>query len=149
MSFSRRAWLVIFLLLVVIGGLAWQTPPQWPVQLDPVRVEEPWQIAPSREADLKPSLGYLATTTMWGKVEVAKAENEQPDPAWRFMGLMSVGTEKMVMIAVEKQPDRQLRKGDTLPGGAKILEIHADSLCVNIEGKHRRLPLYQQSRQAQ
>lgn len=149
MSFSRRAWLVIFLLQVVIGGMAWQTPPKWPVQLEPVRGEEPWQIAPSREADLKPSLGYLATTTMWGNVEVAKAENEQPDPAWRFMGLMSVGTEKMVMIAVEKQPDRQLKIGDLLPGGAKILDINPDALCVQIEGKKRLLPLYQQARQIQ
>lgn len=149
MSFSRRAWLVIFLLLVVTGGMAWQTPPQWPVQLEPVRVEELWQIAPSREADLKPSLSYLATTTMWGNVEVVKAENEQPDPAWRLMGLMSVGTERFVMIAVEKQPDRQLKIGDLLPGGAKILDIRADALCIQIEGKKRLLPLYQQARQIQ
>ena len=109
--------------------------------------EEPWSLAEPRPMDVNKASAYLATTPMWGNVEVVASEREVIDPAWRILAAMARGHEKYLMIAIDKQPDQQLKIGDRLPGGAKIEDIRQDEVCVLINGKKRTLPVSPQGRQ--
>lgn len=79
----------------------------------------------------------------WGKLP---APGEQPslnDPEWRFLGIVARGSERYVLIKIENQPELQLKVGDKLPGGSQILKIEDDSLCLLINGKKRKIGIYQ------
>jgi hypothetical protein len=48
------------------------------------------------------------------------------------------------LLAIEGQPTSQLQAGDLLPGGAKILAVQQDSLCILLNGKVRSLRIYRE-----
>ncbi len=147
MGFPTRAWVLALVLPLLAGWIAWGTSPDLPVTKAMRSSEEPWTLARLPAPDLKKAYDYLSTASIWGKVEVVKKDEPQTDPAWRFLAAMVSGSEKYVVIDVEKQPNRQLKVGDTLPGGAKIHEINQGSVCVIVNGKKRSLPIYPQDRQ--
>lgn len=149
MGLSARAWILPLVLPVLAGWLAWGTNPDLPAPKAARFAEEPWVLGHLPAPDLKKAYDYLSTASIWGKVEVVKKDEPLTDPAWRFLAVMANGSEKYVVIDVEKQPNRQLKVGDTLPGGAKIHEISQGSVCVIVNGKKRNLPIYPQDRQIQ
>ena len=44
---------------------------------------------------------------------------------------------------MEGQPEQRLTINDKLPGGSTILKIETDTLCILIDGKKRRLGIYE------
>ena len=72
-----------------------------------------------------------------------QSEVVQNDPDWRFDGVTVNGAERRVLVRVAGQAATALKEGDALPGGAKILHIHDDSLCLLINGKKRNLDIFQ------
>ncbi len=129
----------------MVGGFAgwlWGEAPQPAAMAE--RPAEQWQIPSTDKPDLKPALQFLAGTAIWGKVTVAPVVEELGDPKWRIVGLLQGGKEKFVIISIEKQPVKQLTIGDELPGGAKILDIKDEALCVLVNGKRRSLPIARQ-----
>lgn len=146
LGLPARAWLLPLIMPMVAGWLAWQSGPDLPSTKTLRFPDEQWSLAKIPVQDLKKAEDYLATASIWGNVAAAKEEDER-DPAWRFLAIMANGNEKYVLISVEKQPNRQLKIGDQLPGGAKIDAIRDGSLCVVVNGKKRILPIYPQDRQ--
>lgn len=147
MGLPARAWLLSLVLPLLAGWLAWRMGADLPAAKMMRVPEEQWILAQVPTQDLKKAYEYLAAASIWGNVEVAKKDEQLQNPAWRFLAVMVNGTEKYVLIDVEKQPNRQLKVGDALPGGAKIHEIRQGSLCVIVNGKKRILPIYPQDRQ--
>jgi hypothetical protein len=147
MGLPPRAWILPLVLPVTAGWIAWATGPDLPAAKVTRSSEDQWVLARSPVPDLKKASEYHSTASIWGKVDVVKKDEPVVDPAWRFLAVMVSGSEKYVVIAVDKQPNRQLKVGDQLPGGAKIHEIRQGSVCVIVNGKKRLLPIYPQDRQ--
>ena len=93
------------------------------------------------EKSAEKSVAAIAAANLWGTVQTAAAESLIA-PQWRFSGVAANGQEKLVMITVEGQPAQTLRVRDQLPGGATILRIDDDHLCLLINGKKRKLDLF-------
>lgn len=147
MGLSARAWILPLVLPLMAGWMAWGTSPELPAAKAARLTEEQWALGRIPAPDLKKAYDYLSTVSIWGKVEAVKKDEPLTDPAWRFLAVMVNGTEKYVVIDIEKQPNRLLKVGDQLPGGAKIHEISRGSVCVIVNGKKRSLPIYPQGRQ--
>lgn len=70
----------------------------------------------------------------------ATAEAQAPAPVrWRLTGTYSRGAEAFVLVSLDGRPAEPLRVGDSLPGGARILEIGQDRICILINGRKRAL----------
>jgi len=97
------------------------------------------------------ALAALVVVSPWGKAAAGagaagaagQPEEVQNDPDWRFDGVTVNGAERRVLVRVAGQPATALKEGDALPGGAKILHIHDDYLCLLIKGKKRNLYIFQ------
>lgn len=64
---------------------------------------------------------------------------EKPAPQWKLTGTYRVGPDAFVLVRQgDKTPDA-LKRGDTLPDGAKIVDIEEDRIWVMADGK--RVPL--------
>ena len=63
-------------------------------------------------------------------------------PDWRIAGVYASAGQSVVILAVPGQPDQHLRVKDLLPGGARILSIHPERLCILLKGKRLSLSTY-------
>ena len=75
-----------------------------------------------------------------------------PDPAstapqWRVLGVFRRGAERYVVVKDIKdrnKPAQNLKVGDALPSGDKILAIQDDRLTIAVNGKKQTLTVYRQ-----
>ena len=126
------------LLLILAAALSWWLAPGPQAPPPPQSRDETWTLpATSRSSPDK-----QVAANLWGTVQAA-AEVPVNEADWRFSGVTVNGQEKAVMITIEGQPVQTLKAGDQLPGGAKILKINDDHLCLLIKGKKRKLDLFQ------
>lgn len=136
-----------FTLVLMIGGIAYlqwlMVPP--PTAPRPVRLaEEAWNIPDQPKFDAKEALDTLNSASLWGKLADTALSASLAPPEWSFLGAIARGQERYVIIKIEGQPEQKLAPGDTLPGGAKILSIESDRLCLLINGHKRSLYIFSQ-----
>ncbi len=130
------------LLMMLASALLWwlapspQAPPPTPSR------EDSWILPVVPRSNPAKSVAAIVATNLWGGTVQKAAEAPLIDPEWRFSGVTANGPEKLVMITVEGQALQILKAGDQLPGGAKILQINNDHLCLSIKGKKRKLDLF-------
>lgn len=66
-------------------------------------------------------------------------------PAWKIVGVTSVGKEQSILLLFANQSTTEARKnGDTLPGGAKIVQISQDYVRIALNGQLMKLSLRKQ-----
>lgn len=148
--FRTIAALILFALIVTVAWLVTH-----PVALPEPRTlrvqEDEWHL-PDRS---KPNMAALAATIeqdkLWGSVAAIPGApvapvDEKPltAPNWRIVGVVSAGKERYAMLAVDDQPIQQVKAGDTLPGGIKIVNMTADRVCILLNGKKRVLKTYKE-----
>jgi len=142
MSISSRAWLVFLGLLTVIGYAAWWLAPI-PPEPKPARITaEPWTLPQAQKTQSNKALETLNKASLWGKLPEIETAKPLNDPEWRFVGIVTNGSERFVLINVDGQVEQRLAMNDKLPAGSKILKIQNDSLCILINGKRRSLGIY-------
>jgi len=133
------------LLITLAAGLSWWLAPGPQAPLPAQSRDESWMLpAVSRSTtgkSVEKSVAAIAAANLWGAVQTPAVESLN-DPEWRFSGVTVNGQEKLVMITIKGQPVQTLKAGDQLPGGAKILQINDDHLCLLIKGKKRKLDLF-------
>ncbi len=134
------------LLVILASGLSWWFAPG-PQALRPVQSrDESWTLPVASnnhtQKSAEKSAAAIVAGNLWGAAVPAAAEAPLIEPEWRFSGVTTRGQEKLVMITIQGQTMQSLKAGDQLPGGAKILEINADHLCLLIKGKKRKLDLF-------
>lgn len=130
------------LLMAIASGLSWWLAPNPPATATAPRQSDSWMLPVVSPAKPDEAIAAIASANLWGAVQAA-VEVPLNDPEWRFSGVTTNGQEKFVMITVEGQPMQTLKAGDQLPGGAKILKVNDDHLCLSIKGKKRKLDLFQ------
>jgi hypothetical protein len=142
MMTSLRGWLVFVLLPVFIGGIVWLSAPAPPPPKQLRLATEQWTLPPAPKAQAGKAVEILNKNSLWGKLPEVAGAKPLTDPAWRFLGIVTSGPERFVLIKIEGLPEKSLRINDSLPGGSKILAIENDKICILIEGKKRSLGIY-------
>lgn len=126
--------------------LEWLTVPL-PAPTRPASLpEEPWKMPEQIEFNAKESLVVLNNVSLWGKLADAALVAVPGEPKWNFLGVITRGDERLVILNVENQPEQRLSKGDILPDGSQILHIENDTLCLLHNGQKRNLSIYPQGR---
>jgi hypothetical protein len=122
------------------AGLAWYFAPRPEPGPALVLMEEPLELAAGKIPDLKKAAQVVAQSRLWG--DAGAGAVTQQDPEWHFVGIGGRGKERFVMMKMAGKPVQTLSVGDTLPGGARILEIGEDRLCILINEVRRALEVY-------
>lgn len=140
-ALALRRWRGVFG-LALIAGIVWflspgpKEPARSPLQPDA------WVLPAAADGLSQATLERLGKANLWGTlpdVAVAASLNE---PDWRFIGIVTSGAERFVLIKTDGLPERRLNVNDILPGGSKILKIEEDSLCILVNGARRRLKIH-------
>ncbi len=129
------------LLMMFAAGVSWWLAPEPQPRPRAQAGEEAWKLPVVSRSDSERAIAAIVAANLWGSVQTS-AEASLNDPDWRFSGVTVSGQEKLVLLAIDGQPMRPLKAGDELPGGAKILKINNDHLCLLINGKKRKLDLF-------
>lgn len=101
----------------------------------------------------------LATSSLWGPRLAAPAAAasaaELPAPRWFISGVYQVGTERRAVLHFEdnRAPAQQLRVGDNLPDGRRLVAVDRDGVTLRHTPASlraaRKLALVQAREQAQ
>ena len=114
--------------------------------------------------DLDALVKALGNENFWGAKLVANSDTPLTPPDWRIAGVYELdGTSHVVIsqLVVDdplallpplpgmpppppKYNYRHLSVGDALPGGATILGINPDYLCIRLNGRARKLKVYRE-----
>lgn len=126
-----------------------------------VKVQEvSWTVPAPLHVDADQALSTINGRPLWalaapGTPGAAPPRADEPPltpPDWRIVGTVIDGPQRLLLVstapavpmppaggpglALPPQPPKALRVGDTLPGGARILEIRADGVCLLLKGRH-------------
>jgi hypothetical protein len=146
-----RTLIAIFLLaLAATTAWVWFHPVVLP-EPHSIRVQDDEWLLPNRsKRDLSGSVATIEQDKLWGNgpgglpLQAPVEEKPLTAPNWRIAGVVSAGKDSYVMIDVEGQPMQQLKTGDKLPGGIKIIKMTADRVCILLNGKKRVLKTYKE-----
>lgn len=146
MPFRKLFWVV--LTVAGAGILLWIIIPAPQLPPPARQPEAAWQLPGGGKPEPRQALELLQKAELWGKETEKEAQKSaMTDPPWRFVGVIAHGAERYVLIKIEGQPQQQLKVGDSVPGGSKILDIEGTTLCLLVNGKKRKLDIYPQGRQ--
>jgi hypothetical protein len=131
------------LLIMLASALSWWLAPSPQAPPPAQSRDESWILPVVSRSNAEKSVAATVAANLWGGAVQTAVEAPLIDPEWRFSGVTANGQEKSVMISVEGLALQTLKAGDQLPGGAKILKINDDHLCLLIKGKKRKLDLFE------
>jgi hypothetical protein len=140
---------ILFMILCSVGGAA-----AW-VMFHPIALPAPhtlnaqdddWHLSGRSKPDTKALIGTIERGQLWGATGMPAPVAEKPltAPDWRIVGIVSAGAESYAMLEVDGQPLQQIKTGANLPGGAKIVNMSADHICILLNGKKRMLKTYKE-----
>jgi hypothetical protein len=130
------------LLIAVAAGVSWWLAPAPQPAPKTQTGADAWSLPGITPQKPEKFVATISGTNLWGTIEAA-TQAPLNEPEWRFAGVTVNGSEKFVMVSIENQPPQLLKAGDLLPGGATIVRINEDHLCLSIRGKIRKLDLFQ------
>ena len=139
---SGRSWFLWLILLALAAFAEWQFVALPPAVETVAPTKEDWVLPRARQTHPETAIEVLVTTSPWGKLPEPGEKPSPNDPEWRFLGIMARGDQRHVLIKIANQPEQQLKVGDSLPGGSKILGIEDDSLCLLVKGKKRTIGIH-------
>jgi hypothetical protein len=140
----RHLWIAVLAILVAALGWRWQHPPKLPVVPASASQSEEWALPDAPGRTIPDILKRLDQHSPWGIKPVAGNEAPLTPPNWRITGVVQDGANHFALLQIQGQPITQLRPGDLLPGGAKIIAVQQDSLCILLNGKVRSLRIYRE-----
>jgi hypothetical protein len=121
--------------------------------------EAPWSVPTPLRVDSTQALGLINGRPLWalaapGTPGAAPASADEPPltpPDWRIVATIINGAQRQVLVstaldmplpagaapgqALPPLPPKALGVGDTLPGGARILEIRPNGVCLSLKGR--------------
>ena len=122
--------------------------------------EAAWSVPAPLRVDSDQALSTINGRPLWtlaapGTPGAAPTRPDEPPltpPDWRIVGTVIDGAQRLVLVgtvpaapvqpaggpglALPPRPPQALRVGDPLPGGARILEIRPDGVCLSLKGRH-------------
>lgn len=95
---------------------------------------EAWALPKLPENQSRKSMDAIGARNLWG---IVIASNAPPPPVWNIQGIARTGNERFVLLAYEGKPVEILKVGDSLPDGAKIVQIDNDRFLVQTADKKK------------
>jgi hypothetical protein len=143
-AIANRLGLFVGLVLLASAVLTWIRVPEPKAPSFLTTGSDTWALPELPKRDADPLIKAVTQANLWGVVAATGTGAVGPlnTPEWRFVGVFNDGKEPQVMISVDKKPAVTLRIGEQLPGGAKILSIREDQICVLVNGQKRSLGIY-------
>jgi hypothetical protein len=143
-AIANRLGLSVGLMLLFAAVVFWFMVPEPVAPKFLITGNDTWALPQLPKRDSDPLVKAIMDANLWGVVVAAKQGPVAPLnlPEWRFVGVFSDRNEPHVMISIDKGAAVSLKVGEELPGGAKILQIHDDRICVLINGQKRTLGIY-------
>jgi hypothetical protein len=146
-----RTLIAIFMLaLAVTTAWVWFHPVALPEPRN-IRVQDDeWHLPTRGKHDMNDSVATIEQDKLWGNgpgglpLQAPVEEKPLTAPNWHIVGVVAAGKDSYAMIDVEGQPMLQLKTGDKLPGGIKIVKMTADRVCILLNGKKRVLKTYKE-----
>lgn len=131
------------LALALLTGLMWVvTPTPMPPATAAVAAET-WELPELVKDETNKHLDLIVARNLWRDVVQAQPVSASK-PEWRFVGVVTNGRERSLLISIDNKPAEMLQVGGKLPGGSEILKINEDRICILINGQKRTLPIYRQ-----
>jgi hypothetical protein len=136
----------IFVILAAATGWVLLNPVTLPHSKTVHAQDETWTIPYRKPIDVNGLLYTIAQNRLWGDVGQVEPSNLKSltPPDWRITGSFSVEKESYVLLSIDNEPLQQLKPGDKLPGGAKILNIFPERICILLNGKKLSLKTYKE-----
>lgn len=137
-------------LIAAIYGLAailfMLNPVTLPSPKAPRAQDDHWQLPQRTAPEIEPLVESIVENKLWGNtgLPAAAVEKSLTPPDWRISGVFSIGKQQFVTLATAGAADQQLSVGDKLPGGAKILAITPDQICILLNRKKLALRTYRE-----
>jgi hypothetical protein len=138
-----KSLLAMGLLLLLGCGLIYAFSPALPKATTRNLARETWALPAVRQID-KLSYQQLKERNLWGDAITASAVTTGEPltaPDWNIIGVASNGTAATLLLSFSNAPERliELKVGEFLPGGAKIIGIEQDKIRILLNGKPRQL----------
>ena len=153
---AARLSALIALLFALVAAWLLLSPANLPTQRSLKPQGDTWQLNLPVTIESDAALSVIAQTRLWGggvgagTAPLPTDEAPLTAPDWRISGVYSEGSGKNVALLsfdglpLAAQQQQQLRVGDKLPGGAKILAITPDRVCILLNGKKRSISTYRE-----
>ena len=118
-----------------------------------------WSVPVPLQVDADLTLSTINGRPLWalaapGTPGAAPPRPDEPPrtpPDWRIVGTVIDGPQRLLLVstgpavpgpqaggpglALPPRPPQALRVGDSLPGGARIVEIRPDGVCLSLKGR--------------
>lgn len=120
-------------LAIVAAVICWFGAPEPVPPKTLAAVAESWSLPKLAEHDSKKSIETINARNLWGIV----AADAPQEPEWHVLGIARSGAERFILLAYEGKPVEMLKVGDTLPDGAKIVQIEKDRFFVMTPDKKK------------
>lgn len=136
------------------------TPYALPTATATQAAEERWALSQAVSIASDDALSVINAQRLFGAAGLPSGLPSKPDdeppltpPDWRIVGSVIFGPQRLLLVStapavlapmpraggpglgLPPQPPKALRVGDTLPGGARILEIRANGVCLSLKGR--------------
>lgn len=134
-----RGVMWVLVAISVLTAVFWYFIPT-PAVVAPSVVAEAFSVPTAPQVDAGIG-GRLAAQPVWG-VRKSAAASAATDAPWRFVGAVGAREnpkDAFVLVSIDGKDPETRRVGDTLPGGATIVRIRHDQICVRIDGQERTL----------
>jgi hypothetical protein len=99
-----------------------------------VPTPEIWALPKLPDSQSRKSMDAISARNLWG---IVVASNVPPPPVWNIQGIARSGNDRFVLLAYEGKPVEILKVGDSLPDGAKIVQIDNDRFLVQTADKKK------------
>jgi hypothetical protein len=108
--------------------------------------DDVWRVPDRATPDIPTLVATIEQANLWGGASSLAPVDEKPltAPNWHIAGVVSIGLERYAMLAIDGQPLQQIKTGENLPGGIKIVNMTADRVCILLNGKKRVLKTYKE-----
>jgi hypothetical protein len=136
-------FVVIATVCAIAFATGWALSPAAPmIAADGPAASDDWSLPPIAVdgiPDIIPRLRDSAEVGAPPAAEAAKSAAPLTPPDWRIVAVTIAGDEKVVFLRTGKERPVELKIGDALPGGARIVDIAADHLIIALDGRRLRL----------
>jgi hypothetical protein len=107
--------------------------------------DDDWRLPGQDRPDSVALAGKVDEGRLWGTGSTVPVEAKPlTAPNWRIAGVVSAGADSYALLVVDGQPPQQVKIGEELPGGVKVVSMTADRVCILLNGKKRMLRTYKE-----
>jgi hypothetical protein len=126
--------------LLVTAASMWWLIPKPQVTARPLSKADAF-VLPTPPPVLPGSLAATVSGSFFGAA-AARADEAVATPPWRFVGAVAAQADPFVLVSFDSKDPEVRRIGDTLPGGARIVRIRHDRICIRLGDSERTLKIY-------